>query len=174
MRRTGARGADAARRPGIDAARRPGVSMRRACDMPGASTRRAEAGALALRTGPGASTQHAGAGTLTQCAGALTRHAWVGLTRHAGVSTQHAGTGGVDGGQGCSQGGGRWQHEKNKPLRLALEARGWLWRNEKQNPHPLAFEARVGIGAREPSVSRLERDGGTNASCQQTKHVTFT
>jgi hypothetical protein len=165
MRRTGARGADAARRPGIDAARRPGVSMRRACDMPGASTRRAEAGALALRTGPGASTQHAGAGTLMQCAGAL--------TRHAGVSTQHAGTGGVDGGQGCSQGGGR-QHEKNKPLRLALEARGWLWRNEKQNPHPLAFEARVGIGAREPSVSRLERDGGTNASRQQTKHVTFT
>ena len=27
---------------------------------------------------------------------------------------------------------------------------------KKQNPHPLAFEARVGIGAREPSVSRLE------------------
>ena len=88
---------------GIDAAR-----------MPGASTRRAEAGALALR---------AGAGTLTQRAGALTQHAWVGLTRHAGVSTQHAGSGGVDAGQGCSQGEGRWQHEKKKPLRLALEAR---------------------------------------------------
>ena len=39
---------------------------------------------------------------------------------------------------------------------------------KKQNPHPLAFEARVGIGAREPSVSRLERggDGGTKRERQ--------
>ena len=59
-----------------------------------------------------------GLGALMQCAGVLTRHAWVGLTRHAGVLTQHAGTGpgGVDAGQGCSQGEGRWQHEKKKPL----------------------------------------------------------
>ena len=82
---------------GIDAAR-----------MPGASTQHAEAGALALRAEVGASTQHAGAGALMQRAGAF--------TRHAGVSTQHAG-------QGCSQGEGRWQHEKKKPLRLALGAR---------------------------------------------------
>ena len=47
----------------------------------------------------------------------------MGLTQHAGVSTQHTGTGGIDGGQGCSQGEGRWQHEKKKPLQLALEAR---------------------------------------------------
>ena len=116
MRCMGARGADTARRPGIDAACRPGVSTRCACNMPGASMRCTEAGALALRTGPEASTQHTGAGTLTQCAGALIQHTWVGLTQHAGVSTQHAGTGGVDGGQGCSQGEGRWQHEKKKPL----------------------------------------------------------
>ena len=90
---------------GIDAAR-----------MPGASTQHAEAGALALRAEVGASTQHAGAGALMQRAGASTWNAWVGLTRHAGVSTQHAG-------QGCSQGEGRWQHEKKKPLRLALGAR---------------------------------------------------
>ena len=85
--------------------------------MPGASTQRAEAGALAHRAGPGALTRHAGA-----------------LTRHAGASTQHAGAAGVDAGQGCSQGEGRWQ-----PLRLALGTReGWLGQHGKKTEPPPA------------------------------------
>ena len=119
MRHAGARGTDTARGAGA-LTRRAGQGRQRGTQaggidtarMPGASTQHAEAGALAHRAGLGASTRHTGAGALTQRAGVF--------TRHAGVSTQHTGAAGVDAGQGCSQGEGRWQHE---PLRLALGAR---------------------------------------------------
>ena len=172
----------------IDMVRRPGVSTRcadrgyrhgaqaRGIDvvhMPGVSARRGR-GIGPSRRARGLDPVCRGR-VLTQRVGALTQHAWVGLTQHAGVSTRHAGTGGVDAGQGCSQGEGGGSMRKRSPFDPLLgQGRAWLWRHEKkQNPHPLAFEARVGIGAREPSVSHLERGGclSTNKACDF--HVTL-
>ena len=110
------------------------------------------------RRAGGIDPAHRGGGA--DAAGALTRHAWVGLTQHARVSTQHAGTGGVDAGQGCSQGEGRWQHEKKKPLRLALGAGEWLWRHEK-NGTPTRSHLRQGWGlGNENPLSRAWSEGG--------------
>ena len=167
MRRTGATGADAARRPGASTGRAGqgyrhdaqagGIDTAR---MPGASTRRAEARVLALRAGPGA---------LMQRAGALTRHAWMGLTQHAGVSTQHARTGGIDAEQGCSQGEGRWQHEKENPSDSLLGrggGGGGFGGMKKTGPPPASIWGEGGgwVGWGDTTGTRLGHDWDTTGT----------
>ena len=82
---------------------------------------------------------------------------------------------GVDTGQECSQGEGRWQHDPSDSL--LRRGRGWLRRHEK-NRTSTRSQLRRGWGLGETSVSRLERGremaGGTlstNKACDF--HVTL-
>ena len=185
MQRTGRGHRCSAQARRINAACRPGASTRcagwgyrhgaqaRGIDvvrMPGVSARRGR-GIGPLRRARGLDPACRGR-VLTQRVGALTRHAWVGLTRHAGVSTRHAGTGGVDAGQGCSQGEGGGSMRKRSPFDPLLgQGRAWLWRHEK-NRTPTRSHLRRGWGlGHENPLSHAWSEGD---ACQQTKHVTFT
>ena len=77
---------------------------------------------------------------------------------------------GVDTGQECSQGEGRWQHDPSDSL--LRRGRGWLRRHEK-NRTSTRSQLRRGWGLGETSVSRLERGygGHTNKACDF--HVTL-